>query len=135
MKIKEDTRKKLIDEIKFIISMLEKEKDAKQKLFYFSGIYGAFSRIFNLEYDPELVFAYVISNYTYNNIKIRLAQEEKTVKLPDELFDKLITATKEFLSKIERNESLCDVLQKFAEIGYATTGNGHYLYQRGLLRL
>ncbi|PWI46404.1 hypothetical protein CEE45_16990 [Candidatus Heimdallarchaeota archaeon B3_Heim] len=135
MKIKEDTRKKLIDEIKFIIKKMEKEAEPKQKLFYFSAIYGVVSRIFNLEYDPELVFAYTILNLTYNHINARIAHEEKIIEIPDELFDKLVNASKEFLNKIEKNESLCDALQKFAEIGYATTGNGYYLYQRGLLRL
>jgi len=135
MKINADTRKKLIEELKFIINKMEKEKEYKQKIYYFSGIYGAISRIFNLEYDPELVFAHIILNYTHNNIKLRLAQEEKIIEIPNELFDKLVATTKEFLNKIEKNESLCDALQKFAIIAYSTTGNGYYLYQRGLLRL
>lgn len=135
MKIQPDTRKKLIDEIKFIINKMEKEDDPKQKLYYFSGIHGVLSRIFNFEYDPELVFAHVILNFAYNSIQARLAQEEKIIKIPDELFDKLVVTSKEFLHKIEKNESLCDALQKFAVMAYLTTGNGYYLYEKGLLRL
>ena len=135
MRIKEDTRKKLIDEIKFILSKMKKEIDREQKIYYFSGIHGIISRIFNFEYDPELIFAHVVLSFTHSNIHARLAEEEKIIKVPDEFLDKLVDTTEELLKKIEINESLYDTLQKFSVIGYATTGNGYYLYQKGLLRL
>ncbi len=135
MKIKEHNRKILIDDITFIINRMEKEKEAEQKLYYFSGIYGAIYRIFNNEYDPELILAHIILSITYSNIKSRIDEREKVIKLPPELFDKLISTTKEFLEKIEKNESLYDVLKKYAVIAYLATGNGYYLYQKGLLTL
>lgn len=135
MKIKEDIKKILIDDITFIIDKMEKEKEADKKIYYFSGIYGAIYRIFNIEYDPELIFAHLILSSTYSNIKARLDERGKVIKLPSELFDKLISITKEFLKKIEKNENICDVLQKYAAIAYLATGNGYYLYQKGLLKL
>jgi hypothetical protein len=135
MKIKEENRKMLINDIKFIIDRMEKEKETEQKLYYFTGIYGTIARIFNIEFDPELVFAHIILSMTYGNIKSRIDEREKVIKLPPELFDKLISTTKEFLEKIEKNENLCDVLKKYAVIAYLTTGNGYYLYQKGLLTL
>ena len=48
MKIKEHNRKILIDDITFIINRMEKEKEAEQKLYYFSGIYGAIYLIMSM---------------------------------------------------------------------------------------
>jgi hypothetical protein len=135
MKIKEENKKMLINDVKFIIDRMDKEKETEQKLYYFTGIYGTISRIFNIEFDPELVFAHIILSITYSNIKSRIDEREKVIKLPPELFDKLISTTKEFLEKIEKNESLYDVLKKYAVIAYLATGNGYYLYQKGLLTL
>ena len=33
------------------------------------------------------------------------------------------------------SQALCDLLGRFAELGYVTTGNGQYLYEKGVLKL
>ena len=135
MKLKPDNKKRLIDEIKFVLNKMKEEDDPKNKLYYFSAIYGMMQRIYNLECSPDLIFAHFVLSSTYAQINARLKNPEGTVKIPDELFDKLISATAELLVVIEHNKNLYEVLKKFTLLGYVTVGNGYYLYQKGLLKL
>jgi len=140
MKIESTLRKKLVDEINFVIrKMLEEKDDPRKQMYFFSGIYAALHRIFNFQFDSELVFAHLVLNTTYSNIEARLSSiqsgQERVVKLPDGFFEKLMDITQELLRKIEKNESLYEVLQKFAIMSYVTTGNGYYLYKKGLLQI
>ena len=135
MKISKENRQKLIEEIKFVIKQMKAEEDPKVKLYYFSAVYGIMHRIFNLEYNPDLVFANFVVNSTYNQINARLQNPDKTIKIPDELFDKLVKATEELLIVIKEDKNLYKVLRKLVLLGYVTIGNGYYLYQKGLLKI
>jgi len=138
-KLPSNLKKMLIDEFKFAIEKMEKEEDFDKKLYYFSALYSVLSRVFNVEFDPELVFIHLVLNTTHNTLQSRLASirrgEESVIKIPEEVFEKLTNITRELLVRIEKNRSTHDVLQKLATIAYMTTGNGYYLYERGLLRL
>lgn len=135
MKITVTNKNRIIKEIKFAIKQMKDEKDPKAKLYYFSAIYGIMPRIFNIEFIPDLVFAHVVLSSTYNHINSRLENSDKVIKIPDNLYDRLIEITEEMLNAIERNESLYEALTKFTLLGYVTTGNGYYLYQKGLLKI
>jgi hypothetical protein len=135
MKISAENKKRLIDEITFASNKMKEEEDYKTKLYYFSAIYGIMERIFNIEYSPDLIFAHFVLNSTYKNINIRSQNPDTAVKLPDELFEKLIAATEELLSVLEKDQSLYEVLMKFTLLGYVTLGNGYYLYKKGLLKI
>lgn len=135
MKISALHKKKLVSEIKFVIKKMKSEEDPPRKLYYFSGLYGAISRIFNIEFDPDLVFAHMVTNMAYNAINSRLANPDKVIQIPPEIFDKLIEAIEEFKNAIEKNENLYEVLKKFVLLGFITSGNGYYLYQRKLLKI
>ncbi|MCK5343594.1 MAG: hypothetical protein KAR20_09320, partial [Candidatus Heimdallarchaeota archaeon] len=60
MKISESYRKIITDEIDYVESMMNKAQGVEKKLYFFSAIPGTLQRIFNLEYDSELVFIQVI---------------------------------------------------------------------------
>jgi hypothetical protein len=135
MKISKENKAKLIDEINFVIEKMKKEQDDKAKLYYFSAVYGVMQRIFNMEYSPDLIFANFVISSTLNNINMRLLNPDAVIKVPEGLFEKLIAATEELSGAIEKNNSLYEVLMKFTLLGYVTTGNGYYLYQKGLLKI
>jgi len=135
MKISTENRKKLVDEIKFIINQMKAEEDPKSKLYYFSAIYGIMPRIFNFEFNADLVFAHFVVSSTYNQINGRLQNPDNVVKIPDDLFDKLLVITEEFLNAIENNKNLYEVLKKFTTLGFITTGNGYYIYKKGLFKI
>lgn len=136
MKISDNTRKELVKEIDFVIKKMTQTPDPAGKLYFFSGIYSAFQRIFNSEFDPELVLGHIILNVTYNNINTIIERGlETVVKIPDDFFDKLVDITKKLSKKVKKNESIYDVLEQFAVLSYLATGNGYYLYQKGLLQV
>jgi len=139
MKLSTQNKKILLKEIEFAIEKMRETKDPKGKLYYFTAVYGVMHRIFNLDFAPELVFMHMVLNTTYNSIQERLATiergEEKVVKIPDNLFDKLTEATQELAEKIKNNETTYEVLQRFVILGYVVSGNGYYLYEKGLVKI
>lgn len=135
MKLSKENKQKLIDEIRFVIDQMKREEDLEAKLYYFSAIYGIMPRIFNEDFNDDLVFAYFVINSAYNNINRRLKNPDKVIKIPDELYDKLLEATEDLLHAIEKDKNLYNVLKKFTLLGYVTLGNGYYLYKKGLLKI
>lgn len=135
MKISESNKKKLIEEIKFVLEKMKSEEDANTKLYYFSAVYGTMQRIFNIEYDSDLVFAHMVTNATYNALNLRLSNPDKVVQLSPDIFDKLSGVTEELKNTLEKNGNLYNVLKKYALLGFVTSGNGYYLYQKGLIKI
>jgi len=128
----------IVEEIKFVIKMMNKSPDLSQKLYYFSGVHALIHRIFNQDFDEDLIFAHLILNNTHGSFMTRLNVFEKggdkSVYLYEDHFDGLIVFLKEFAGAIEKKKSINDILKKFAVLSYSTTGNGFYLLQKGLLK-
>ena len=135
MKISVTNKNRIIKEIKFVIDQMKREEDPKAKLFYFSAIHGILPRIFNVEFVPDLVFAHFVLSTTYSQINARIENPDKIVKIPENLLDRLIEITEEFLITLKQDESLYEVLKKYSVLGYITTGNGYYLYKRGMIKI
>ena len=135
MKLSAWARKTLIDEIEFTIEKMRENKDPKLIYYYFSAVYGVLHRIFNIEYSSDLVFVHFVLSSIHSQINSRLQTPDKVIEIPDELFDKLITATNELLDDIKNNRNPYKTLKKFTLLGYVTIGNGYYLYQKGLIKL
>ena len=60
---------------------------------------------------------------------------DTTVKLPDNFFDKLILLMEQLLARLSNDQEAYDVLEQLVLLTFITTGNGYYLYERGLFRL
>lgn len=135
MKLSKQNKKTLIDEIAFALEKMQVGKDPNLVMYYFSAVYGVLYRIFNIEFDSDLVFAHLILNVTAQQITSRLQATDKIIQIPENLFDKLIETTKDFLEAIKDNKNLNEVLKRFTLLGYVTVGNGYYLYQKGLVKI
>jgi len=139
MEIKDSYRKIIIDEINFAVKRMNSAKSPSEKLYYFSAIYGVFHRIYNLEYNPDLVYTHFILRSTHEAFQNRLKSIEqvrdRTVLLSNEQFDKLSILSKELVSKINKNKDMDETLKKFVILLYSTTGNGYYLMQKGCYKL
>ena len=135
-----DTYRKMIaDEINFAVKKMAETQNASEKLFFFSAVFGILHRIFNIEYDSDLVFAQSIIRATHdafmNRLKAIQHGGDNTVSLSDNQFEKLTSLTKELAKKIKKNEDVTDTLKKFTILTHSTTGNGYYLTQKGLLKI
>jgi hypothetical protein len=111
----------------------------REKLYYFSGSYSMVSRILNIEFDPCLVFihnvlqtAYGTLNQTLQNIQ---GGQERVIILPDTVFEKLTKDLHQLSNAIEKDQDIYPVLQSISNIAYSATGNGFYLFQKGLLKI
>jgi len=139
MIISDNFRKTIIKEIKYVVKKMDQSNDATQKLYFFSGIYTIIQRIFNLEYDSDLIFLHYILRKTYEAFSIRLHAYirggDTIVPLQDDHFKKLSQITKELAIKLQKNEDVSETLKKFVILSYTTTGNGYYLQQKGLLKI
>lgn len=139
MKISEGNKKILVDEFKFIVKKMQLAEKDQEKLYYFSGSFGMILRVLNLEFDPTLIFIHHVLqtshgtlNQTLQNI---LSGQERVITLPDNLFEKLTQELQQLSKMIEQEKDVRPVLEKISNIAYFATGNGFYLYQKGLLKM
>jgi hypothetical protein len=138
MNISDQSRKTLVDEIRYVAEKMGKTKDRTQKIFYFSAIHGTISRIFNLEYDAELVYLHFILQQTYIAFKQgvdRLKGIDILIPIAEEQFDKLTKLSKELASKIQKKEGTDKTAKEFILLAYTMTGNGYYLMEKGVLKI
>lgn len=139
MNLSQDMRKILTDEINYVVKQMRNTDDPLAKLYFFSAVYGATFRLLNIQFAPELVFAHHVLNNAYNQIHAVVSSisrgEETLAHVPPTLFDRLEETLEELAAKVERDEQLYPELQKIANLAYSTTGNGYYLYLKGLLHV
>jgi hypothetical protein len=139
MALSDANRKMIVNEIKFAVKKISEAEERSQKLYYFSAIFGIFHRVYNIEYDPELVFIHFILRSTHDAFQNRLQAievgKDKTVILSDEQFSKLSSLSEQLAKKFEKKQEIDSVLKKFTILLYSTTGNGYYLMQKGTLKI
>jgi len=138
MDISDNNRKHIADEIEIAVNMMKESRDASEKLYYFSAIYGILQRIYNIEYDEDLVFAHLVIQLTHQGFMQRLAaikQGDSTVMISEEQFDKLTDLSDELGDKIRDNEDFVATLKKIVILLYSTQGNGYYLMKKGVLKI
>jgi len=138
MNISDEYRSIIVDDFRFASKMMQSVTYAEQKLFHFSATYGTLSRVFNLQYDPQLVFAHFIFNNAHLSINARISAikgGDLVIEFPEDFFSKLAQTLNDFADKIEKKLDTFEVLQRVVEISFISTGNGYYLFQKGFLKI
>lgn len=138
MKISENHKNIIVKEFLGAAKLMKEDGTAEDKMFYFSSTFGILSRIFNLEYDPQLVLAHFILQSAHGNISARIKainDGDQVIKFPGEFIDKLSNKVEVLADLIEKNEDLYGTLQDINEITFVTTGNGYFLYKKGILKI
>jgi len=138
MKISDSYRKTIIDEINYAVKMINKTENAEERLYFFSSIHGVINRVFNFEFDLELVSIHFILQSTHNALLQRIQAMkggETIIPVYEQHFKSLTSACKELAKKIKSDEDISPTLQKFILLIYSTTGNGYYLLQKGIYKL
>ena len=139
MNLSSDMKEKFVDEVYFVIEKMKNTDIPAQKLYYFSAVYAMARRIANFEYDPELIFIEQVLQLVYNMVNARLtamlARQEAGIAIPDNLFRGLESALLELVQNVERGAETHSTLQKMVHLAYSTTGNGYYLYLKGVLKV
>ena len=141
MNISKQYKEIIIEELNNVAIKMKESDDITEKMYFFSAAYGMVHRIFNLEFNPTLVLIHTILNTAYSTISGRIEAatrgQDRAVKIPKGLFDSLqetIMDIADNISKDDENE-LFKNLRKIANLSYSTTGNGYYLFQKGMLKI
>ena len=125
----------LLNEIDIVRKKMNQEKDPRRKIYYYSGLFAIMERIYNIEYDPQLVIMHLVFNSSYNAINTRITlmlSGDVTVQLPDDFFDNLDKLLEQIYEKINNEEDTYSILEKIACLAYSTSGNGYYQIQKGV---
>jgi hypothetical protein len=139
IQISMENKKKLIEELKFISNKFENEHTLKGKSFYLSAVHPLLNRIINLEFDDELMllnFVFQGLHGIFDNLIIKIEQGiEKIITIPEEFLPELTKLLNEIANAIEKKKDLYPYAQRASLFAQVLTGNGFYLYQKGVLIL
>lgn len=141
MKITEESYNIILKEFKEIENLCKDALSPEDKLYFFSASFGVVNRVMNFESDSILIFIHQILHTAHQTISQRLNSPKRdgvvSTSLPDEMWDALYDYFSELVSAFEKKNvnTIYMVLEKFAKLSYATTGNGFYLYLSGKIIL
>ncbi|MFC1946909.1 hypothetical protein ACFLXY_03190 [Chloroflexota bacterium] len=132
--LQEELRQRLLREYRNAADKMKETPIPARKMFYFSVLYSETQRVLNWQWDRELVIIYTIMQNTHAQVNAGMQAHAATQALPLDwqgLLDKLTILIEEFADCFEKQENIYDTLGKFAELSYASSGNGSYLLDKG----
>lgn len=142
MQLREDIRQTLAGEFSFAAQRMADVPDLQTKLFYFSAFYGALNRALNMEWSDELALVYLVLNSAHqqiNSMVMAAATGQRLVGLSKEFPQALTNTCTEIAAMFAADRTdmttLYPLLSRIAELSYATTGNGRYIYLKGNIKV
>jgi len=139
MKISNENKKIIVNEFDKVLKLMKNTNNISEKLFYFSATYAMVLRILNIEYDPLLILIHSVLLSTYSNINSfanNIANKQNVFfSIPEKYFDKIENNLKDLSRSIDSNDEIkiYKDLQRFTVLAYLVTGNGNYLYKKGII--
>lgn len=126
MNLEPTLRAYIVRECRTVADRIDGVEARAQKNYFYSAFYGAMQHALNIEFSRELAHLFVVANWSYANIQVRIADESQQQMSP-EAWDALARAVRTVGERIEADEQYGELLDEIAMLGYASTGNGHYL--------
>lgn len=138
----------IIDEMKVVEAKWKTAATPEEQLYYLSAVFGTLNRVMNFHTDPVLVLAHQVLQTTHRSVVGRLnapkpPRQEVFLGVPEEMIEAIFNASRDLRRALEKyaqqhekaDLEMWEAIKKLANIGYAATGNGFYLYLRGKLKL
>ena len=116
MKLSRHMLDMLINEMDYVIKSIEETGDPLEKLYFFSGIPAAVHRIFNIEYDPDLVFMHHVLSSTHQGITQRIDAIRKgdaVVPIVEQQLNRLLFLCKELRDAIKDDVNTDGIMKEF----------------------
>jgi hypothetical protein len=141
MKISDSYHDIILNEFNEVEKLCNEASSPDDKLYFFTASFGVINRIMNLYCDPTLIFMHNILKDAHQAIANRLTisknPENISSSLPKDMWDSLFYYFSELKLAFEKKDEvkIREVLEKFSNLIYATSGNGFYLYLRKKLVL
>jgi len=141
MKISQEYKDLIVNEFEEVDQSLQSAQDPNDFLYFFSASFGILNRIMNIQCDPTLVFMHQILQSLHQSMQARLQaagiNQSSTMAFPIEFLAKM----KEILQQLRAafmkgsDAETHSVLSRAANLTYASSGNGYYLYIRQKLNI
>jgi hypothetical protein len=139
--MRKELRQRLATEYRYAVTRMQEGKSAEKKLFYFSVFFGEAQRVLNFEWDRDLALIFWVTQQVHTQMNTTL-QTGLYKALPLDasvIYEQLTNAASDLAACFETEdetdkEELCRVLGRLAEVNYVGTGNGSYLYEKGLIK-
>lgn len=133
-------QQRLIQEVRFVADKMTDEQNVYKKLYYLSAIHGEIGRVLNWSWNRDLVLIHGVFQHAHQALSARLRAmpDERATTFPAVIFERLTRAAQDLADLLEKpmeRDSLCELLARVSELEYATTGNGSYLIEKGILKL
>ncbi len=132
----------LENEFSFAASKVVEATNIAEKVYYFSVFFGQAGRQLNAHFDADLALIWSVGQSACNAINNRIAQATGDFPvggLPDGFMKALDEVSIEYAGAFEGGTvdvpRLYAALGRTSELTYLTTGNGAYLYEKGMIRL
>ncbi|MGD0353285.1 MAG: hypothetical protein ABSB38_07305 [Dehalococcoidia bacterium] len=142
--MQEEFRQRLEKEYRYAVTKMQEVTQLASKLFYFSVFFGEAQRVLNWEWNTDLALIHMVTKqvYTEINTTIQMSGPGQTPPIDwTTVSDKLTQVASDLATHFERaenegsKEELHRILGHFAEVAYAVSGNGSYLYEKGSFKL
>ena len=136
-------QKRLAQEFRLAADRVAEADGIAGKVYFFSVFYGETGRQLNVHWDPDLALLFLVTQAACAGITNRANLPPGAGFTPDGISDEFLQAldqvSDELATAFEGSEidlaRLYAALARTAELAYITTGNGAYLYQKGLVKL
>jgi len=131
----------ILDEFNETKGLIKESKNIEDKLYFFSSSFGIINRVMNFHYEPILIFIHQALANVHANISKRMNAPHNpdvvSTSVPDIMFDSLFSYFDLLVDAFKNKDEneIRGILEKFAVLTYATSGNGFYLFLKGKLTL
>lgn len=139
-----ELKQRLANEYRHAATRMQEVTDPAKKMFYFSVFFGEAQRVLNWEWDRDLALIHMVTHQVYTQIRPTTQTPILGGLLPIDattVYEKLTQVASDLAAYFEKTENddsreeLRQILGRFAEIAYVVSGNGSYLYEKGLVNL
>ncbi len=136
-----DIQEHLESEFKYAASKVADSPDMSEKVYYFSVFFGQTGRVLNQHWDADLALLWSVGQHACQAIQSRMSQPGTfpVGGFTASFGEALDQVSGELAASFEGGEvdvpRLYAALARTSELIYATTGNGAYLAEKGLIKL
>lgn len=140
MKLSDNYREILTSEFKYVASKMREDNEAADKSYYYSAAYGMAYRILNLEYSHTLLFIHFVLQTSHLAVHMRTTEynrgQNRHIPLVSQVYAQLADELDSLAKTIESGEDdVYPILERINATGYICSGNGYYLFQKGILEI
>ena len=129
----------LVSEFRTAAELLAIDGDRTNNAYDLSALFGATSRVLNIDYSDNLVLLHMLLQTAHAAINTRIMAIDQgtdpAVRLASDFFEIVSQVVSDLADKIDMGRNCDEQLGRLAALAYTTTGNGYYLYKTGRIKL